>query len=75
MAAYDYIVVGAGPAGIVVADRLSQNGKKVLVLEKYAVSVIGSESCINECHVEAAQVLLRPAARMYLLGTPKQISQ
>jgi len=31
---YDYIVVGAGAGGIPVADRLSESGKKVLLIEK-----------------------------------------
>ncbi|KAK7037807.1 substrate-specific activator of APC-dependent proteolysis [Paramarasmius palmivorus] len=31
---YDYIVVGAGPGGIIAADRLSEAGKSVLLLER-----------------------------------------
>ncbi|KAF7377697.1 Cellobiose dehydrogenase [Mycena sanguinolenta] len=30
----DYIIVGAGPGGIITADRISQAGKKVLLLER-----------------------------------------
>ncbi|KAJ6550421.1 hypothetical protein DFH09DRAFT_613173 [Mycena vulgaris] len=33
-AAYDYIIVGGGPGGIIAADRLSETGKKVLLLER-----------------------------------------
>lgn len=32
--AYDYIVVGGGAGGIPVADKLSESGKKVLLIEK-----------------------------------------
>ncbi|PBK88946.1 cellobiose dehydrogenase [Armillaria gallica] len=31
---YDYIIVGAGPGGIIAADRLSEAGKNVLLLDR-----------------------------------------
>jgi cellobiose dehydrogenase (acceptor) len=31
---YDYIVAGAGPAGIIVAERLAESGKSVLLIER-----------------------------------------
>ncbi|KAJ7199754.1 the flavin domain of cellobiose dehydrogenase, partial [Mycena pura] len=33
-ATWDYIIVGAGPGGIIAADRLSEAGKNVLLLER-----------------------------------------
>ncbi|QRV99262.1 GMC oxidoreductase [Ceratobasidium sp. AG-Ba] len=37
---YDYIVVGSGPAGIIVADRLSEAGKSVLLIERGGPSTL-----------------------------------
>ncbi|KDN51937.1 hypothetical protein RSAG8_00488, partial [Rhizoctonia solani AG-8 WAC10335] len=36
---FDYIIVGSGPASIVVADRLSEAGKKVLLIERGGPSI------------------------------------
>ncbi|CCO33407.1 Cellobiose dehydrogenase Short=CDH [Rhizoctonia solani AG-1 IB] len=35
----EYIIVGSGPAGIVAADRLSEAGKKVLLIERGGPSI------------------------------------
>ena len=32
--AYDYVIVGAGPAGITLGDKLSESGKSVLLIER-----------------------------------------
>ncbi|KAG8779426.1 hypothetical protein FRC12_024285 [Ceratobasidium sp. 428] len=39
---YDYIIVGAGATGIIVADRLSEAGKKVLLIERGGPSTAAS---------------------------------
>lgn len=31
---YDVIIIGSGPAGLIVADRMSEAGKKTLLLEQ-----------------------------------------
>lgn len=36
---YEYIVVGSGPAGMVLADRLSETGAKTLLIEKGPPSI------------------------------------
>lgn len=35
---YDYIIAGAGPAGIIVAERLAETGKSVILIEQGAES-------------------------------------
>ncbi|KAK6000563.1 hypothetical protein QM012_003809 [Aureobasidium pullulans] len=39
---YDYIVAGAGPAGIIVAERLAETGASVILLERGNASTYGS---------------------------------
>ena len=39
-ATYDYIVVGGGAAGIIAAERLTENKKKVLLIERGSASIV-----------------------------------
>ena len=39
---YDYIVVGGGPSGLIVSERLAETGMSVLVLERCAPSLFSS---------------------------------
>jgi cellobiose dehydrogenase (acceptor) len=41
-ATYDYIVAGAGPAGIIAADRLAESGASVLLIERGGPSLASS---------------------------------
>lgn len=44
---WDYIVAGAGPAGIIVAERLAEKGSKVLLLERGGPSTQSSGGTFN----------------------------
>ncbi|KUJ09933.1 FAD/NAD(P)-binding domain-containing protein [Mollisia scopiformis] len=67
---YDYIIAGAGPAGIIVAERLAETGKSVLLLERGAAStyatggrsVVDWNSTVTQYDVPAMDYYLTTAS-------------
>ncbi|KAI4842060.1 FAD/NAD(P)-binding domain-containing protein [Aureobasidium sp. EXF-8845] len=63
---YDYIVAGAGPAGIIVADRLAESGAEVLLIERGDASNYASGGRAVESWNETVTQYDVPAMAYYL---------
>lgn len=60
MAAYDVIVIGAGPGGYLAAERAGQSGLKTLLIEKQHIG----GTCLNEGCIPT-KTLLRSAKLLH----------
>ncbi|KAG9522168.1 FAD/NAD(P)-binding domain-containing protein, partial [Aureobasidium melanogenum] len=63
---YDYIIAGAGPAGIIVAERLAESGAEVLLLERGDASTHASGGRAVESWNETVTQYDVPAMAYYL---------
>ncbi|KAH0341203.1 FAD/NAD(P)-binding domain-containing protein, partial [Aureobasidium melanogenum] len=63
---YDYIIAGAGPAGIIVAERLAESGAEVLLLERGDASTYASGGRATESWNETVTQYDVPAMAYYL---------
>ena len=54
---FDYTIIGAGPAGITLALKLSENGKKVLVIEAGGESFLENSQSFYKGEVEGDNYL------------------
>lgn len=62
VATYDYIIVGSGPGGLVAADRLSEVGKSVIVLERGGPSTAETGGTYTPQWANGTNVCLGPAS-------------
>ncbi|KAL2888308.1 Cellobiose dehydrogenase [Ceratocystis lukuohia] len=71
---YDYIVAGGGVAGLIVAERLAESGKSVLLLERGAKSSAstGGDAFVNW---NSSVTQYDVPAMAYYLSTAKQTGQ
>lgn len=65
---YDYIVVGGGPSGLIVSQRLTETGKSVLVLERGAPSLFSSGGDILTSWNDTLTIFDVPALHMSVSG-------
>jgi cellobiose dehydrogenase (acceptor) len=63
---YDYIIAGAGPAGIIVAERLAESGAEVLLIERGDASNYASGGRAVESWNETVTQYDVPAMAYYL---------
>ncbi|KAH8711898.1 hypothetical protein GQ44DRAFT_830240 [Phaeosphaeriaceae sp. PMI808] len=75
-ATYDYIVAGAGPAGIIAAERLAESGASVLLIERGGPSLASSGNTNTLDWNSSLTMYDVPAYGYYLsdLGTPAYCS-
>ncbi|KAI5274967.1 FAD/NAD(P)-binding domain-containing protein [Aureobasidium subglaciale] len=65
-ATYDYIIAGAGPAGIIVAERLAETGAEVLLIERGDASTYATGGRAVESWNETVTQYDVPAMAYYL---------
>lgn len=75
---YDWIIIGAGPAGLKCAEILAKNGKEVLVLEKN--KVIGEKVCaggltLKDLELKIPSKIIQKKFKKIILQTPLQESE
>ncbi|RYP78208.1 hypothetical protein DL771_000685 [Monosporascus sp. 5C6A] len=67
---YDYIIAGAGAAGIVAAERIAESGASVLLLERGAASFYASGGEVTVPWNDTVTVFDVPAILRFIPATP-----